>query len=229
MLYLLITSKNREPRSKHLVPQQWSWVVCIHWCWSIVGSGLFHSGLRGNVHSWPQVLVRRARTRGLDHSLAWQPGLRTGGRQPILASGRRPASITPAHAPVRVTKNDWKIIKKTVFLFCFESYYEWLLCSTCMSVCFVDVVRQLLFQLVYCLLLLMVHAHHCYPYLTTTMPKTTTCCRKQRHVSKFFVLWWFCLKVASCQKNAFSRTKTAGIGQKTFRWPASSGQNASWW
>ena len=67
----------------------------------------------------------------------------------------------------------------------------------------------------------MVHAHHCYPYLSTSAPKTTKC------LEEFVSCLFACLKVASRQKMAFS-AKNVGIGKKKFRRPASSGQNAGW-
>ena len=82
----------------------------------------------------------------------------------------------------------------------------------------VGVVRQLLLRLLYYLLLLMVHAHHSYPYVTTTAPKTTT-------FLKFCVTYMFCLgylsqkyfppkKIKFSRQNCRRRPKKIAAGRR---------------
>ena len=67
----------------------------------------------------------------------------------------------------------------------------------------------------------MVHAHHCYPYLSTTAPKTTTC---QGAKNNFVLSGFFLSKSCFPPKKQYFRAKSAGVEEK--KNPASSEQNA---
>ena len=149
-------------------------------------------------------------------SVDWKrPGLRTG--------GRRLASKTPAGMPVTVTEpiNKKKLNKKIIII---NDQCKWLHCNTCMIVWCVDVVRQLLLQLVHCLLLLMVHAHLYYPCLSTNAPKTTKCLKP---LLLLFCLSFLVTQLLPAKKRLFA-PKAASVGQKNCRRPSSSGKNDGW-